>query len=169
MKKYILPIISLLLSIVFLASCADPYAPIESTDEEIRVIGSINGFDICYDELKCAVLNTKKLMTEEYGVDWSNSADAEKYNSELEKRVYEGLLYNYAVQLILKDSGYSLDTQSITDAVQSEMVQLIDECGGKKAYKKYLKENHLTDRVVRLNLAISYALNELVYRLRLIA
>ena len=135
MKKYILPLISFILALILLSSCGT-YDPIKPTEEDMRVVGSINNINICYDELRSAVMSSKKLMSDEYGVDWSKSEDAQQYRAELEKRVYEGIIYNSAVQLILNDSGYSIDTQSIKDAVQSEMVQLIDQCGGKNKYKK---------------------------------
>jgi len=105
------------------------------------------------------------LMAKEYGIDWNDPEDAEQYRSELESRVYDGLIYNYAVQILLKESGYTIDNESITSAVQEEIESLIDECGGRRDYKKYLKENYLTDRVARLNISISYALHELLFLL----
>jgi len=164
MKKHLLSLLSLLLALIFLSSCGK-YDPIKPSDDELRVIGSIKDYDIYYDELRCSVMNAKSLMAKEYGIDWNNASDAEKYRAELEKRVYDGLVYNYAIQLLLGDSGYTIDNEDIQNAVQTSIQQLIDDCGGRRQYKKYLKENYLTDRVVRLNLAISYAVNELFFLL----
>ena len=110
-------------------------------------------------------MNAKVLMAKEYGIDWNNADDAQKYRDELESRVYEGLLYNYAVQILLNESGYTLDNEDISALVQKEMEALIDECGSKRQYKIYLAENYLTDRIARFNISISYALNELLFLL----
>jgi len=162
MKGLILSFISFIIAFAFLSSCGK-YDPITPTDEDMRVVGNIKGFQLYYDEVRCSALNSKKLMAQEYGIDWNKTDDAEKYRAELEKRVYEGLVYNYAIQLLLKDNGYTIDNETIQQAVQTEIRQLIDECGSKKEYKKYLEDNYLTDRVVRLNIAISYAINELFF------
>lgn len=164
MKKIIFLPTLLLLIVSLLISCGT-YDPIESTEEELRVVGTIKNHNIYYDELRCSVMNAKTLMAQEYNINWDDSDDAEKHRQELESRVFEGLVYNYAVAILLAENGYGLDTPSIQDAVQAEIKQLIDECGSRAKYKKYLSENYLTDRVARFNLSISYALNELLFML----
>ena len=126
MKKRTLFLVLLLLLIlilivsVFISSCGK-YLPIESTSDELHVVGTVKDFNIYYDELRCSAMNAQVLMAKEYGIDWNNADDAQKYRDELESRVYEGLLYNYAVQILLNESGYTLDNEDISALVQKEL------------------------------------------------
>ncbi len=164
MKRILISLISLVLCFSCLCSCGK-YDKIESTEDELRVIGNIRNYEIYYDELRCSVMNAKVLMAQSYGIDWNDPDDAAEYREELSRRVFSGLKYNYAVQLLFADTGYTLDNYYIQEAVDNRMVELIDECGSRSAYKAYLRENYMTDRLLRFNIAVAYAVNELVYSL----
>ncbi len=164
MKRILISITALVLCLCCLCSCGK-YDKIEPTEDELRVIGSIRNYDIYYDELRCSVMNAKTLMAQSYGIDWNDPDDAAKYSEELSRRVFSGLKYNYAVQLLFADTGYTIDNTYIQEAVNNRMIELIDECGSRSAYIAYLRENFMTDRLLRFNIAIAYAVNELVYSL----
>lgn len=156
---------TLLICVSFIMSCGGKYSPIESTEDELRVIGSIDEYSVYYDELRCSVMNAKSLMSSYHNINWNDENSYSPYKDELEKRVFEGLRFNYAVQILFKETGYTIDHESIQSSVQSQIEKLIDECGSRKKYIQYLEENYLTDRVLRFNIAISYALNELLFAL----
>ena len=161
-------IISLLLVILFLfplSSCASKYAPVKSSEDELRIVGYIDKYPVYYDELRCSVMNAKKVMGDFYGIDPDSEEFAKKYSEELKNRVFDGLKYNYAVQILFENGGYSIEDPHIQEAVQEKITELIDECGSKRKYIEYLEENYLTDRLQRFNIAISYASSELLYLL----
>lgn len=166
MKRKIISFFSLLLALIMLlCSCAGKYDKIEPTEEDLRVVATVKDCDIYYDELYFSVMNTKVRMAQTYGIDWNNEASAEEHREELYNRVLGGLRFNYAVQLLFGDSGYTLEDKNIQAATQNKIKALIDECGSRKDYVSYLEENCLTDRVLRFNIAVSFASNELIYAL----
>lgn len=156
-------IMSLVLCLFSMISCSDQYSKIKPNETDLQIIGNIKDYSICFDELRFAAINAKKMMSQSYGVDWSNENDVSEYRDKLSNSVFSGLKYNYAVQLLFRDSGNSFDDPKIERAVQDRISELIDACGGRKAYIEYLHENCLTDRVLRFNLAVSFAVNELIY------
>lgn len=166
MKHRIILTVSLLLAVGMLfCSCAGKYDKIEPTEEELRVVAKVKGIEVYYDELYFSVMNAKIRMAETYGIDWNDATAAEEHREELYNRVLGGLRFNYAVQLLFDDSGYTIEDTNVSAATQEKIKSLIDECGGRNGYISYLEENHLTDRVLRFNVAISFASNELVYSL----
>ena len=74
MKKALFLLTTLILLCSILASCGT-YDPIESTEEELRVVGTIKNHNIYYDEFRCSVMNAKTIMAQEYGIDWNNTTD----------------------------------------------------------------------------------------------
>ena len=162
MKKLILIITSLVLVIASVSSCGGKYDPIEPTDNDLRVVGRISGYEIYYDELRFAAVNNRQIFAETYSLSPDGGSDWLPYLEEFEQSVYEGLKYNYAVQILLKESGYSLDNESIQSAVSEDVKAIIDQCGGRSEYKKYLSDMVLTDRLLRFNISIAYATNELL-------
>ena len=163
MKKLLILLLCVSFALSAMSSCASKYSPIKSKDDELRVVGFVGDYPVYYDELRCSVMNAKKVMGEYYGIDPDSDEFAQKYSEELKNRVFDGLKYNYAVQLLFEDGGYSIEETNIQNAVQSKMQELIDECGSKRKYREYLEENFLTDRLQRFNIAISYASSELLY------
>ncbi len=164
MKRILISLTALVLCLCCLCSCGK-YDKIEPTEDDLRVIANIGEYEIYYDEFRCSVMNAKLLMAQSYGVDWNDPDAAAEYSEELSRRVFSGLKYNYAVQVLFAEYGYTIENEYIQEAVEKRMVELIDECGSRTAYKSYLRENFMTDRLLRFNIAIAYAVNELVYSL----
>ncbi len=163
MKRFILIITVLVLVISSAVSCGGKYAPIDSTENELRVVGYVNGYEIYYDELRFATFNNKSLFAKKYSLSTDGGDDWTPYLEDFEQSVYDGLKYNYAIQILLKESGYSLDNESIQSAVSKDIKGIIDQCGSRAEYKKYLKDMALTDRLLRFNVSIAYASNELLF------
>ena len=163
MKRFILIITVLVLAMSSTVSCGGKYEPIDSTENELRVVGYVNGYEIYYDELLFATFNNKILFAEKYSLSANGGDDWTPYLEEFEQSVYDGLKYNYAIQILLTESGYSLDNESIQSAVTEDIRAIIDQCGSRTKYKKYLKDMVLTDRLLRFNISIAYASNELLF------
>ncbi len=164
MKRFSAFILAVVFCILSLCSCGR-YDKIAPSAQDMREVGKIRSYSVYYDELRCSVMNAKTLMAESHNINWNDPSDAEKHREELERRVFSGLKYNYAVQILFAENGYTIENDYIQSAVDQRMVELIDECGGRWGYIQYLKENFLTDRVLRFNIAIAYAVNELIYSL----
>lgn len=164
MKRIYALILAGVICALSFCSCGK-YDKITSSADDLREVGTVNSYTIYYDELRCSVMNAKTLMAQSYNIDWNDPTDAEQYREELERRVFSGLKYNYAVQILFAETGYTIENEYIQRAVDQRMVEVIDECGGRWGYIQYLKENFLTDRVLRFNVAIAYAVNELIYSL----
>ena len=160
MKKYI----SLLLafSLLFLVSCS--VKPLESSEEEKRVVGYIGETEILYEELRFMVLTYKKSLTDSLGDNvFDGEEKANRYREEIREYVYENITFNYAVLSMCRDVGLDSNDDLVSDAVQEEVQKLAKSLGGYKKYQKYLKENFLTDKVFRDNVLVEIMQNELFY------
>ena len=160
MRKYISLLVLACLLCSMLLSCAEVYRPIEPTEEEARQVASIGEYAVLYDELRFVCVNTKQGLTNAYGVDWSDAAQAEEYAEELESSVRQSLLRNYAVTVLFEEA-YGGEA-SVDDMITEQMEAIVKECGGMDGYRKYLAENAMTDRLVRFNLAVSLKEYELL-------
>lgn len=149
----------LLLSTLLLVSCSSP-RPIESSEDELRVVGQVGEYDVLYEELRFLVLNYKKTITEAYGEDFFD--DPQNVEA-VEKYIFENITYNYAVFKMCLDVGIEHNEPIILDAVQKKVEETVSKVGGRRKYKKYLQENYLTDQIFRLNIAVDVLQNELMY------
>ena len=140
---------------------ADPYAAIDPTEDDMRVVATVGDYEIYYDELRFLTVNAKASLTASYGVDWSDSAEAEKYSDELSSMVWDNLLHNYVI-LSMYDEAYDGDYTEIEERLKTDVSGIIDSCGGRDEYIAYLAENSLADRVVRLNLRVDLCELELL-------
>lgn len=136
--------------------------------EGLRVIGESAGFDVLYEELRFVTLLAKDALEQEYGEGiWNNEDTAEAHRAELEERVLDNLRANYMI--LATCQAYSIDTDSdeVNNYVDEQIEELIEsECNGKKSeYKKYLKENNLTDHFLRFSLKVSFLESILFYTL----
>lgn len=151
---------ALLAALLLLFSCADPYAEIESTEEELAVVAKIGDAEVYYEELRFLTVTTKNAMATAKGVDWSDPEDAAEYADELETMVWGNLMYNYGI-FELFDKAYGF-YDGIEEGLNDEIKSFIDGCGGRSEYIKYLEENALTDRLVRFNMKASLCELELL-------
>ena len=161
MRKSIVLLAALLLAVsVALVSCSD-YSAIEPTEEENRLIAIADGYAVRYDEFRYIVLANRALIENSESPDLSDEEAKDRYRARLNEAVLSGIRHNASVRSLLSGGGHSLDSLAGTE--DETVKALIDECGGKKGYIAYLKENNLTDRLVRQNLRIAAAENELMY------
>ena len=159
MKKRITAALVLLLAAAMLfSSCAEDYSAIDPTEDEGRLVAIADGYAVYYDEFRYTVLANRAMLE---GSGSSDLSDKESYRARLSEAVLSGIRHNAAVRSLLSGGGHSLDSLAGTE--DATMKALIDECGGRQGYIEYLKENNLTDRVVRQNLRIAAAENELMY------
>ena len=147
-----------------LHSCYGPSNPLKSTDQDLTVVGYVDEFEVLYEELRFAVLTYKQILIDTYGDDIFEDPDlAPKYKEMLKESVYDNITANYAVLALCKEVGIERDDSILLDAVQKKLDERIEELGGKYEYKKFLRENHMTDSFFRFNILVDIMQNELFY------
>lgn len=153
----------IVLMIPLVAGCSASRS-IKSSKEDLKVVGSVDGFDVYYEELRYLTLNYKEQLKSTYGEDiWNSEESAAAYRAELEKLVYGNITANYAVLSICRDYQIWADDKTIADAVADYIEGLVEEIGGRKAYKAELAANYMTDHLFRFLLSASYFREELYY------
>lgn len=157
MKKALRIIIPLLLVI---SITAGGLSMVSCSDDKLNrtVVGSVNGYDVYYEELRWMTMQYKELMAASYGKDiWENKETAEKYRKELEDAVFSNIISNYAVLTLCDDDMLKINGEKLIDINGSEVEQIIEEyvdatiedAGSEAAYKEALEKNYLTDSLYR--------------------
>lgn len=160
--KLLLALLSLAL-LTSLTSCSAKYTPIEPTEEDMTVVGQVGGKDVYLDELRFITESNKKALEGKYGEGIFSGEDSERYLEELREAVFANITANYATLQLCDEAYIRLGEQVVIDRVDSTLADIVDELGGMKKYKEYLKENHLTDHFLRFNIEVSLLENELFY------
>lgn len=156
-----------LLCFLLLCSCTQGSKPIKSTREELTVIGTCEGYDVYFEELRYLVLTHKDIMESYYGQGiWDDPATAQAYLPELRQTVLSNLTANYAIMVTAATFGISVEDEAITEAVQSLIDSTVSEFGGRKQYAAALNELYLTDHLVRFTYATNICQEEMIYALR---
>ena len=165
-KLYVKIFCGLLCGLLLLSSltaCATRGA-IKSTKEELMVVGTVDGYEVLYEELRFVTLMYRAQLEDQYGKGiWDDPTTAEQYRAELEDLVMRNVTANYAVLSLCRAVGITPDAREITEAVDQYINELISEVGGRAAYKKALQEQGLTDNFLRFTIATDYCQNELYY------
>ena len=166
-------IMALLLLMLTLVGCSDKIEPVESTEQEMRVVGKCDEYEIYYEEL-CFVTNTYKATLEQkYGKGiWENERTAQKYYPELEELVLENLKANYAIITGCKNLMVNTKDKEIDEYVQEQIESLVNQStdqggfgGDFDAYLEWLAENDLTDHYLRFIYRVSYLESAMYYAL----
>ena len=160
-KRSILTLV--LVSALLLCSCS-AVKPIESSEEELRVVGYVDGFEVLYEELRFAVLTYRQMLMDAYGDDIFDDPELSvKYENMLKESVYENITANYAILVLCREVDIESADETLAEAVQKKLEEKVDELGGMRQYKKFLKENNMTDSFFRFNLLVDIMQNELFY------
>lgn len=156
-------LIALILAATAFSGCSAS-RPVKSTDEELAVIGQVQGFDVLYEELRYVTMNYKQQFEKKYGEGiWDNEETAAKYRDELQDLVFNNITANYAVLALCQEVGIDIGDKAIQDAVSDYFDSFIKEMGGRKAYIESLKEYYATDHFLRFTIGVDYCQNELFY------
>ena len=134
-----------------------PVRPIESSEEEARVVGRCGGYEIRYEELRYVTHIHRASLDKEMGKYQDLDEDGKaRYEEELESRVAKDLRNNYAVLTLCEKYGVDTDSKEAKNYVNDSISSLVDELGGKKQYKAWLAKNKLTDAFLRLMYKVAY-------------
>ena len=139
--------------------------PIESSEEEARVVGTVGDFEVRYEELRYITLLHKASLDAEIGkYDELDGEGKAEYERILGERVMADVKNNYVILSLCQKYGIDVDSYSarsyVTDAIKN--VVKTDFDGSVDKYKEWLKENNLTDSVVRLLFKVEFLEGELL-------
>lgn len=144
-----------------LVSCS--YKPIEPTDDDLTVVGMVGNKPVYMEELRFVTNTYRELLVARYGEGIFEGEDKEYYLDLLREQVYKNITADYAVIALCEESYIYMNTPAILDRVDSRMNETVEEIGGMREYKKFLKENALTDHMLRRSVEISLMESELLY------
>ena len=152
----------LVLVLLCLYSCGTK--PIDSTDDESRSVGTLGTHQIAYEELRFIVNTYIESLKDANGDSiFDDESRAETYRKDIEEYFAENIAYNYAILNMCESSFLDIQNPRIDEAVQREVEKLVESLGGMGKYKKYLRDNYLTDKVYRDNVRAEILQNELFY------
>ncbi len=122
-----------------------------------KTVAVCNGYEIPYEELRFVTLFYKNYLADIHGEKiWDDPATAETYREELEKLVIENLNQNYIVLSACKQLGISTSGSTIDNYVDTQISALKSEFESKKAYKKFLAEQGMTEHYLRFSFSIGF-------------
>ncbi len=156
--------IAVLLLLASLTACAS------QTKQEQTPIGSCQGYEVLYEELRYLTLSYKDILEERYGEGiWDDPATAEQHRAELESTVWDLLRNNYAVLATVEKylPEASLEDEEIVEAVDDYIETLLTQYASKDAYRLALQENYTTEHLMRFTIGVSELENKLLNYLTL--
>lgn len=165
-NKLSIRVLSLLIAAitVFSLSGCSTSRPIESTEDDLRVVGTVGEFEVLYEELRFVVVTYKRFLMANYGEDiFNDPATAEKYTDMLRDYVYKNITANYAVLTMCREVGMEASDPKLQEAVQKAIENDVRDLGGRRKYKKHLKNSNMTDHFNRFNICVDIMQNELFY------
>lgn len=155
--------LSLLVTVLLFTGCSAS-RPIESTEEEARVVGTVGEFEVLYEEFRFIALTYKQTLINTYGEDiFDDLEKAEALSRQIKDYVYNTITANYAVLTMCREVGIEADDPILLESVQKKIEETIESLGGRRKYIKYLEENYLTDNFLRFNTCVDLMQNELFY------
>lgn len=167
MKK-IVKAISALLAAVFictvLISCSSEIRPIEASEQDKKVVGTCDGREVLYDELRYITLSYRYDMEQAYGKDIWDDPDG-TYAQKLSEYVYYAIRTNYALLSLCDEYGVELEQEDIDEYAQYMVESQVKTLGSFDAYKQSLKDYYLTDRYVRFNYGMDMRSEALIQKL----
>ncbi len=143
---------AILLSAVFSFSAC-------SNKKDLEVVGTVNGYEVYYEELRWLTMQFKDRIEETYGEGiWDNEETAEKYRAELEDAVYKSIISNYAVLTLCDELNANspdgtkfidINGESETKIIDDYVNKTIDEFGSRAKFRDGLKKNYMTENLYR--------------------
>ena len=139
--------------------------PIESTEEEARVVGTVGDFEVRYEELRYITLLHRASLDSEMGkYDELDAEGKAEYERILEERVMADVENNYVILSLCEKYGINADSNAAKSYVNDSIKNVVktDFGGSVDKYKEWLKKNNITDSVLRLLFKVEYLEGELL-------
>ena len=127
-------IASVVLAAVMAAACLSSCTVLSSTDRERECVLTVGEYEVPYELYYYITENLRNTISDE-----------DEIRAECEKTLKD----IYAVFAVAEDYGIEFDDEYIASIADDAAMFAIEDCGGKKEYKKALAENHMNDSVYR--------------------
>jgi hypothetical protein len=128
--------------------------PVRSTKEEAKVVGTVGGYEVKYEEIRFLTLLHRDGLDAELGkYDTLDANGKKQYETLLKERVAEDIKKNYVILSLCNKYGIKTDSISLRNEVNNEMKEYVKTYfdGNMSKYKEWLSENGVTDSVIRFN------------------
>ena len=138
--------------------------PIESSEEEARVVGYVGEYEVKYEELRSLTLLNKGNLDVELGkYDELNALEQIEYKKLLEERVMEDIKSHYVILTLCEEYGIRTDSIVLQLKVQNDIQEFVNSTfgGNVSKYKEWLKEEGLTDSFLRYTFRVDRLEKEL--------
>lgn len=120
------------------------------SEEEARVVGECEGYEVYYDELRYITLLFREELDAKCGkYDTLSSEKKAEYEAELDLIVREEIKRNYVILALCEKYGVDTDSSEARSYVKEAIEDLVDELESRDKYAEWLKTNNLTDALVR--------------------
>ena len=133
--------------------------PVRSSREDRRVVGTIDGHKVKYEELKYVTYVISEQYRERYGEDvFENEESAAKYREAFESDIIEALKEIYATVIACEEVGVKVNNRDARDFTSAQIEDIVEKDfkGDFEAYKSYLERNNLTDAFMRFKTKTVY-------------
>ena len=128
---------------------------IEPSEDDLRVVLTIDGFDITYDVYRYFFMQYKNEYDAGNNSVWSDPEIGEELQKSHKETVLSTLKRLVAVQKLAQKASLSVDSKSIQDTVDQAILSLYEESGKSLSkYKKALEEQYLTHHAYRFITAL---------------
>ena len=135
----------LALSLV-LASCSGGISPIKGDTSDINIVANADGNPIYLEEVRYFARNFRLEIEKKYG---EGIFEDEEYRSMLTERVEQAMLENAAFLSLCDEYGIDISNKDTEKYTSDYINSFAEQLGGKEEYKKQLKENGMTDHLLR--------------------
>ncbi|NLK40344.1 MAG: hypothetical protein GX303_08925 [Clostridiales bacterium] len=153
-------LIIICMGITGLSACGKKYAPIPSTEDDLRVVMTIDGFEVPYEQYRYFFLNYKKEIEDGNPTIWDGPQAAE-LEAELEKAVISALKGVYATLSLCNEYGININDAVVKEYVNDFIVETINEFGGRDKYLKELASKNMNDSTFRFFMGLDKCESEL--------
>lgn len=151
------------MGIAALSSCGRKYRPVPSTDNDLRIVMVIDGFEVPYEQYRYFFLKYKEAYENGDPAVWDGPQGA-SLETEVQNAAISALKGEYAILSLCKKYGIAISDAAIQEYVQQYVAETIDEHGGREKYLKALTGQYLNDSTFRFLLGVDKC-EEMLYNL----
>ena len=172
MKKVLILLCLVFASVLLLGSCGQKYEPVESTEEESRVVYTMTldgvTYEVKYELYRMLFLNNKSLVDGGDDSVWS-SDEKDEYIAEIDEIIYDRAAEIFSVFALARKLDISPYSVAVEDKIYEYIVLSVEgnqaDVQGHGTYEKFLaslKERNMNYSVMELLLRYSIV-SSLVY------
>lgn len=143
-----------------MAGCGNKYKPVPSTGEELRIVMTINGFDVPYELYRYFYLGYKSEFEKGDPTIW-DKPEGSALEAKLNESVISALKGVYASLSLCRDHGISMNDTAVQEYVDQYVIDTIDEYGGRDKYLKALASKNMNDSSFRFFMGVDKCESEL--------